>query len=228
MIEMSNEIAEKSEGHYYTNPYQVYQATCLMCSPNAQDILISAPGSGKTYVMLLAVSFVLANAEQFDRCVIYSSEEIVVQQILQKVKLFPCEDDVVVTSEWEPWEWRNTYQKALYVIDEAETLIADKLVDLNEDGYNGLVALHDKVIWMFTATLTDYYRDSLKAAFGFDDKIFHRFVTPQKLVGDKDPVQRIEVVLQRSNEESKTAFYSTVTTKAAEGPVIVFIAKDDE
>ena len=169
MIEMSNAIAEKSEGHYYTNPYQVYQAACLICSPNAQDILISAPGSGKTYVMLLAVSFVLENAEQFDRCVIYSSEEIVVQQILQKVKLFPCEDDVVVTSEWEPWEWRNTYQKALYVIDEAETLIADKLVDLNEDGYNGLVALNDKVIWMFTATLTDYYRDSLKAAFGFDD-----------------------------------------------------------
>ena len=29
---LSDEIAETSLGHYYTNPYQVYQACCLVTS----------------------------------------------------------------------------------------------------------------------------------------------------------------------------------------------------
>ena len=91
-----------------------------------------------------------------------------------------------MTSDWEPWTWRQSYPNAFYVIDEAETLIANRLVDLNEEGYNGLVALNDKFIWMFSATLTDYYKESFKMAFGVGDSVFHCFVTPQKLVHGKE------------------------------------------
>ena len=74
-------------------------------------------------------------------------------------------------------------------------------------GFNGLLALADKTTWLFTATLTDYYRDSFKVAFGVDETVFHRFVTPQKLVYNKDVTQRIEVLLKKTPSETKNAFY---------------------
>ena len=60
----------------------------MIRSENKADFIISAPGSGKTFVMLLAVNYALKKGNDLDRCVIYSSEEIVVQQIAEKVKLF--------------------------------------------------------------------------------------------------------------------------------------------
>ena len=103
----------------------------MVTSDTNSDFIITAPGSGKTFVMLLAVNYALTvNNTYYNRCVIYSGEEIVVQQIAEKVKLFKAEDEIIVTSLWDPFRWRSTYPKALFVVDEAETLIATKLLDL--------------------------------------------------------------------------------------------------
>ena len=103
----------------------------MVDSESNSDFLITAPGSGKTFVMLLAVNYALTVENTvYNRCVIYSGEDIVVQQIAEKVKLFPCEDEIIVTSLWDPFRWRNEYPNAIFVVDEAETLIATKLLDL--------------------------------------------------------------------------------------------------
>ena len=60
----------------------------MVTSENKSDFVITAPGSGKTFVMLLAINFSLNRGRPYDRCIIYSGEEIVVQQIAEKVKLF--------------------------------------------------------------------------------------------------------------------------------------------
>ena len=80
--------------------------------------------------MLLAANYLLTFATETRRCVIYSSEEIVVQQIAEKIKIFPMEDEFIVTSDWNPIEWRASYPNAIFVIDEAETAIATRLIDL--------------------------------------------------------------------------------------------------
>ena len=82
----------------------------MVTSDTNSDFIITAPGSGKTFVMLLAVNYALTVANTvYNRCVIYSGEDIVVQQIAEKVKLFRAEDEIIVTSLWDPFRWRNVY-----------------------------------------------------------------------------------------------------------------------
>ena len=94
-------------------------------------------------------------------------------------------------------------------------------------GFNGLVCLHDKTLWLFSATLTDFYRDAFLTAFAVSDEVIHRFESPQKLVGKPEVTQRIEMQLRESEQQTKNAFYETVMQKANQGPVIVFVAEDD-
>ena len=94
-------------------------------------------------------------------------------------------------------------------------------------GFHGLVCLHDKTLWLFSATLSDFYKDAFLTAFAVGEEVIHRFETPQKLVKGTDVTQRIEMQLRESEQETKNAFYETVIQKANQGPVIVFVAEDD-
>ena len=94
-------------------------------------------------------------------------------------------------------------------------------------GFHGLVCLHDKTLWLFSATLSDFYKDAFLTAFAVGEEVIHRFDSPQKLVGKADVTQRIEMQLRETEQEAKNAFYETVIQKANQGPVIVFVAEDD-
>ena len=94
-------------------------------------------------------------------------------------------------------------------------------------GFHGLVCLHDKTLWLFSATLSDFYKDAFLTAFAVGEEVIHRFETPQKLVNNVEVTQRIEMQLRLSEQDAKNAFYETVIQKANQGPVIVFVAEDD-
>ena len=97
----------------------------MVTSDTSETFCICAPGQGKTFVMLLAGHYMLTKQNPtYDRVIIYSSEPIVVRQIKEKVKMFSSQYKFIVINTWEPLEWMAAYDKALYMIDEAETVIA--------------------------------------------------------------------------------------------------------
>ena len=53
----------------------------------------------------------------------------------------------------------------IFLIDEGEEVIERRLLDVTKDGFNGLLGLRDLRVFLFTATLTDYFRESWRKAF---------------------------------------------------------------
>ena len=70
--------------------------------------------------------------------------------------MFDCFEWVTVTSKWDPHQWKKNEMNKIFIVDEGEHAIEKRLLDLSSTGFNGLAALRDKRVFLFTATLTDY------------------------------------------------------------------------
>ena len=108
---------------YRTNLQQVYMAACCISIEANQSFHIANPGAGKTYAILLAANHILLNAtDRSMRVVIFSIEEIVVEQLRQKAKIFPASANMLITNKWDYEAWRQL-PKAVFFFDEGEQLV---------------------------------------------------------------------------------------------------------
>ena len=96
-------------------------------------------------------------------------------QAREKLRIFDCAEFVSVTAEWDPAQWRKNEKNKIFVVDEGEIAIEQQLLDLTPKGFNGLAALRDKRVFMFTATLTDYYKLCWQNVFGMPADAVHQF-----------------------------------------------------
>ena len=70
----------------------------------------------------------------------------------------------MITDKWEPAKWFKLTEP-LFIFDSAEEIISTRLFDMHADkDFTGLVLFKDKETYMFTATLSLYWRKALVAA----------------------------------------------------------------
>ena len=139
---------------------------CFHC-PAKASVHIAKPATGKTMAMLLLASYTVLQAEKKDlKVVIYSSVPIVVEQLAQKAKMFPYHNGMLITGKWDTEAWLS-YPHVMFIFDEAEELISNRLLDMRADvDFAGLMRLKGKKMFLFTATLSEYLREAFIRCFG--------------------------------------------------------------
>ena len=115
-----------------------------------------------------------------------------INQLLRISKYFPSKEDFYITAEWEPNVWAKDYPNALYLFDEGEQLIEKNLLDLQDDGFHGLYSMKGKRIFLFSATLDDYWGSSFKRVFELSEDAVLTFPTSHQVRTGDVLAQKIE------------------------------------
>ena len=95
--------------------------------------------------------------------------------------MFDCSAKVTVTCKWAPTEWRMNSKNKIFLIDEGEEVIERRLLDVKKEGFTGLLGLRDMRVFLFTATLTDYFRECWRRAFQEDPRAVREFPTSNQV-----------------------------------------------
>lgn len=230
-VALISEVVEKSHPGYYTShDLQIYMAACALIAKTRQTILLAEPAQGKSFVLFMIAEYAMANpidGVQYDSVVIYSPTTIVVNQLEKKSKLFPSHHDMYITTEWEPTRWAREYPNALFLFDEGEQLIETNLLGLTEFGFTGLYAMRTKKVFLFTATLDDYWSGSFKKVFEYGQECILEFPTSYYVKTKKLLQQRIEVFASKTVNGSVNDMISMVKKKMRTQPILIFIYRDD-
>lgn len=87
--------------------------------------------------------------------------------------------------------------------------------------------MKDKKVFLFTATLEDYWSLAFQKVFELDKKCILRFPTGYFVKHKKDLQQKIEVFVHKNKKESIIEVVKLLRQKMKSQPVLVFISKDD-
>ena len=119
MLTHSLSLSENSD-IYRTNVLQVYMATCAVELSADQCFHIANPGAGKTFAILLAANYnIMADTTRKKKVIIYSMEEIVVEQLKKKSLIFPTHSSMLITNVWDIDSWMS-HKDAVFFFDEGE------------------------------------------------------------------------------------------------------------
>ena len=166
----------KGSREYHVQPMQTFMAAWCATTQYRHGICLAAPAEGKTYAFLHFLNkMITADEDHGTEAVIYCPQEVVANQARVKLRMFDCWDKVTVSAVWEPKEWRKNEKNKIFIVDEGEEAIERRLLDLTPTGFTGLAALRDKRVFLFTATLTDYYKACWMSAFDMPEEAVRRF-----------------------------------------------------
>ena len=135
---------------------------------------------------------------------------------------------MTVTHVWAPVQWRQNPKNKIFLIDEGEEAIETRLIDVTPAGFHGLLALRDHRVFLFTATLTDYYKACWLEAFQAPGSAVRYFTSQNELRYGQKLAQDVYVSVRRNKEETLEAFLEKIEEKMQDRPVLVFIAQDNE
>ena len=161
------------------------------------------------------------------RVVIFSIEEIVVEQLKSKAKIFPACSNMIITNHWDLAEWRKL-PKAVFFFDEGEQLVEERLLGCSADeDFTGLAALHDRKMCLFSATLSPYWMKCFEATFGYHAEMFLKYDSVRLLTTGSDNEQIISVSCRKTTQELLASMFDKIDELILERPILIFVTKDD-
>ena len=150
-----------------------------------QFVTIAHPGEGMTYVFGLLANYLLTREENKNaQVLIYVSSKVVASQIKDKMAIFETYERIVVTNVWDPARWKDSSRKTYYIIDEADEVIESNLLNISAtlSGFNGLIALKTEKVFLYSATLNQYYHKAFLWAFNLPDRAVVTFPSAHQIM----------------------------------------------
>ena len=92
----------------------------------------------------------------------------------------------------------------------------------------GLLGLRDFKVFLFTATLTEYYRESWRRAFQANRDAIRTFPTQHQVKENVEYQQDVKVSLRRNKHLALQSMLDEVKLRMEREPLLVFVANDDE
>ena len=116
--------------------------------------------------------------------------------------MFDCSGKVTVTCRWDPNEWKMNRKNKVFLVDEGEEVIERRLLDVKKEGFQGLLGLRDMRVFLFSATLTDYFRECWRRAFQENAKAVREFPTSHQVRSNVKYYQDVKVSLRRTKNDA--------------------------
>ena len=211
-IDAYSKTLAKNSMVYTVMPMQTFTAAWCATTQHKHGIVIAAPAEGKTLSMLQFARHMITEDEtRQTEAVIYCPVEQIAAQTKDKLCMFAdVSSKVTVVSRWDPTGWRMNVKNKIFIIDEGEEVIEKRLLDLTKDGFQGLAGLKDFRVFLFTATLTDYYRACWLAAFEMPPEAIRTFPTQQEVKTGIAYQQDVKVSVRRSKLLALQAFLDQI------------------
>ena len=153
---------ESDEG-YTHNPYQVYLAAKLLQSKKRWNLLKLAPGQGKSYIMILMAMQLYKLYQR--KSVFLTTTEMLKMQMQQMIDshVTDARNYITVVASTTVRELVQEHNKTDYFfVDEGDVFIKNHLLNLDSQTNTlGLMALENRQVYLFTATLSQHYREIL-------------------------------------------------------------------
>ena len=192
---------------YYVQPLQTFMAAWCATTKHQHAIILAAPAEGKTFAFLHFLRYKISqDKEKNTEAVIYCPQEVVANQAREKLSMFDCAELVTVTAEWEPNAWLSNPRNKIFVVDEGEEAIETRLLDLTPKGLNGLAALRDRQTFLYTATLTEYWKLCWRNVFAAPEEAVHRFPSSLWVKTGREYSQDVRVSVRETKPQTRKAF----------------------
>lgn len=156
VLKLSERMAGLRGATYIHRPYQCYMAAKIAVDGTSKfTAAVIGPGQGKTFVMLLLAHYLLDEGHT-ERVALCSSSDLVHQQLSEDKRNHPPPKGNVVVLHCV--DFRGSLANGThFILDEGDLYLRDKLLAFHGDEQVGLGSLRGKSVWLFTATLNDYW-----------------------------------------------------------------------
>lgn len=214
---------------YKHNPYQCLLAAQLCAKTKPWKMLLLAPGQGKTFVMMLVARYLFSKTSTTNFMFI-TPNTVMQRQFNLHLTNHPLPGSYMEAIQVKSFkETKQQYPNACFLIDEGDLFIYNNLIDFSCDTeFQGLVSWRFDHLYLFSATLPEYWKKILKVGLQMADDQFVEAVPQLKLTEGADDTVNISGNTYPDLSSVLEGYKSLCEELITSRPLVVFVTDEKE